>query len=221
MTRTYKWLGGIGYILNFIPYVNAVSAILVGIAWIMMGRETREKVFTALGIMLIILFAGGIGIAITMFASIFAFAPMGAMGPEARPFTRFGAMFGVLITVGVVILAIALTTMVLDIIAHFRAARIFDSKWFKLGGWLRIGAIIAFAIAIPLVIFSVLSMGLQGILGQSAPGAGGPIFGLLFSTLWPLIIAAVISFLATIFSIIAFFAIPEEAPQPESPALAA
>jgi len=32
MARIYKWLGGTGYILNFIPYVNFVSPILVAIA---------------------------------------------------------------------------------------------------------------------------------------------------------------------------------------------
>jgi len=151
-----------------------------------------------------------------MLASILAFAPTepGA-GPSAEP----GALLGILITVGVVFLIIALVAVILDILAHFKAAGIFDSKWFKLGGWFRIGAIIAIVIAIPLTIVSALSMGLQGILGQMAPGAFP--FGLLFSILWPLIIVFVVSLLATIFSIIAFFTIPEEAPQPESLGLAA
>jgi hypothetical protein len=116
-----------------------------------------------------------------------------------------------IIAVAVVILAIALAVLVLDIIAHFRAARVFDSKWFKLGGWLRIVTIIALVISIPVIAFSVLSMGLQGILGQLAPGAFP--FGLLLSILWPLIIVMILSLLATIFSIIAFFTIPEETPQ--------
>ena len=60
MSRTYKWLGGIGYILSFVPYVNFVSSILVAIAWILMGKDTREKVFTVLGILMIALFAAGI-----------------------------------------------------------------------------------------------------------------------------------------------------------------
>jgi len=210
MARTYKWLGGIGYILSFIPYVNAISLILVAVAWIMMGRDTREKVFTALGILLIILFAASIIIVLTIFASIFALIPVGMMAPRAAPFTGLGALLGTMIAVAVVVLAIALAVLFLDVIAHFRAARIFNSRWFKLGGWFRIATIIALVISIPVIAFSVLSLGLQGILGQLTPGAFP--LGLLFSILWPLIIVMILSLLATIFSIIAFFTIPEETP---------
>ena len=181
MARTYKWLGGIGYILSFIPYVNAISLILVAVAWIMMGRDTREKVFTALGILLIVLFAASIAIVLILFAPIFTFLLTGAMAPRAAPFAGLRALLGMMIAVAVVILAIALAVLVLDIIAHFRAARIFDSKWFKLGGWFRIATIIALVISIPVIAFSVLSLGLQGILGQLTPGAFP--FGLLLSIL--------------------------------------
>jgi len=208
MSRTYKWLGGIGYILSFIPYVNAISLILVAVAWIMMGRDTREKVFTALGILLIILFAASIIIVLAIFASIFALIPVGMMAPRAAPFTGLGALLGTMIAVAVVVLAIALAVLFLDVIAHFRAARIFNSRWFKLGGWLRVATIIALVISIPVIAFSVLSLGLQGILGQLTPGALS--FGLLLSILWPLMIVMILSLLATIFSIIAFFTIPEE-----------
>ena len=159
-----------------------------------MGRDTREKVFTALGIMLLVLFVGGIAIAITVLASIFAFAPTGAMSSGAGAPAGLGSLFGVLIAVGVIILVIALITMVLDIIAHFRVARVFDSKWFKLGEWLRVGTVLAVVIAIPLTILSILSMRTQGILGMLGPGAN--VFGLLFSLLWPMIIVLVISLLA-------------------------
>ena len=160
MSRTYKWLGGIGYILSFIPYVNAISLILVAVAWIMMGRDTREKVFTALGILLIILFAASIIIVLAIFASIFALIPVGMMAPRAAPFTGLGALLGTMIAVAVVVLAIALAVLFLDVIAHFRAARIFNSRWFKLGGWLRVATIIALVISIPVIAFSVLSLGL-------------------------------------------------------------
>lgn len=190
--------------------MSAISSILVAVAWIMMGRDTREKVFTALGILLIALFAASIIMVLTIFASIFALIPMGMMAPRAAPFAGLGTFLGTIIAVAVVILAIVLAILVLDIIAHFRAARIFDSKWFKLGGWFRIATIIALVISIPVIAFSVLSLGLQGILGQLTPGAFP--LGLLFSILWPLIIVMILSLLATIFSIIAFFTIPEETP---------
>ena len=116
-------MGGIGYILNFIPYVNFVSPILVAIAWILMGREAREKAFTALGVMLLVLFVGGAAVAVTVLAPILAFAPTGpGAGPSAGP----GALLGILITVGAVFLMIALAAVILDILAHFKAAGIFD-----------------------------------------------------------------------------------------------
>ncbi len=208
MSRTYKWLGGIGYILSFIPYVNFVSSILIAVAWILMGKDTREKVFTVLGILMIALFAAGIALVVTIFTSVFMMIPMGGIGPSAELFERIGPLIGTLIAVGGIILGLVIAVFILDIIAHFRAAKIFDNKWFKLGGWLRIGEIIALVIAIPLIIISIPSSGLGGL--PSAPGAPGFPMGILLSILWPLAIFLIVALLATIFSIVAFFTIPEE-----------
>jgi len=206
MARAYRWLGGVGYILGLIPYVNAISPILVAIAWIMMGRDTRERVFTALGVLLMALFATGI----IMVLAILALIPMGMMGPRATPIIETGALLGILLAVVIVVLAaLVIAALILDVIAHFRAARVFDSRWFRLGGWLRIGAAIALVISIPLIVINMLSAGARGVLGQPAPGAL-PLWPLP-PILWPLIIAVIISLLATISSIIAFFTIPEEA----------
>ncbi|RLI38443.1 hypothetical protein DRO64_11675, partial [Candidatus Bathyarchaeota archaeon] len=71
MARAYKWLGGIGYILTFIPYVNFVAAILVAIAWIMMGKDTDQKLFTLTGILMILVFV----FSIIFVGAIFAMAP--------------------------------------------------------------------------------------------------------------------------------------------------
>ncbi len=208
MSRTYKWLGGVGYILAFVPYANSVSSILVAIAWILMGKDTREKVFTVLGILMIALFAAGIALAATIFTSVFTMIPMGGVVPGARLFEKIGAFVGALIVVGGIILGLVIAVFILDIIAHFRAAKIFDNKWFKLGGWLRIGEVIALAIAIPLIVISILSSGFHEF--PSAPGAPGFPIGILLSILWPLAIFLIVALLATIFSIIAFFTIPEE-----------
>ncbi|HDD66861.1 MAG TPA: hypothetical protein ENG52_04480 [Nitrososphaeria archaeon] len=208
MSPTYKWLGGIGYILSFIPYVNFVSSILIAVAWILMGKDTREKVFTVLGILMIALFAAGIALVVTIFTSVFMMIPMGGMGPSAEFFERIGPLVGTLIAVGGIILGLVIAVFILDIIAHFRAAKIFDNKWFKLGGWLRIGEIIALVIAIPLIIISIPSSGLGGL--PSAPGAPGFPMEILLSILWPLAIFLIVALLATIFSIVAFFTIPEE-----------
>ena len=208
MSRTYKWLGGIGYILSFVPYVNFVSSILIAVAWILMGKDTREKVFTVLGILMIALFAASIALVVTIFTSVFTMIPMGGVTPGARFFERIGAFLGALVVVGGIILGLALAVFILDIVAHFRAAKIFDNKWFKLGGWFRIGEVIALVIAIPLIVISILSSGFRGF--PSAPMAPELPVGILLSILWPLAIFLIVALLATIFSIIAFFTIPEE-----------
>ena len=174
----------------------------------MMGKDTREKVFTVLGILMIALFAASIALVVTVFASVFTMIPMGGVPPGARLFEEIGAFLGALVVVGGIILGLALAVFILDIIAHFRAAKIFDNKWFKLGGWLRIGEVIALAIAIPLIIISIPSSGLGGL--PSAPGAPGFPMEILLSILWPLAIFLIVALLATIFSIVAFFTIPEE-----------
>jgi len=209
MSRTYKWLGGIGYILTFIPYANSASSILVAIAWILMGKDTREKVFTILGILMIALFAASIASVATVFTSLFTMILPGGVAPEARVFENIGAFLGTLMVVGGIILGLAIAVFILDIMAHFRAAKIFDNKWFRLGGWLRIGEVIALAIAIPLIVISILSSGFHEF--PSAPGAPGFPIGILLSILWPLAIFLIVALLANIFSIIAFFSIPEEA----------
>ena len=205
MARTYRWLGGIGYILGLIPYVSFISSILVAVAWIKMGRDTREKVFTALGVLLIALFAAGIIMAVAILMPILALS-MGAPTPLPIPPAAIGPFLGALILVGFALLIMLIAAFILDIAAHFKAAKIFGNKWFKLGGWLRIGTIIALVISIPLIVVSALLAGL----GELA--LGGLSLGLLLSILWPLVIVVILSLLATIFSIMAFFTIPEEAP---------
>lgn len=213
MTRTYKWLGGIGYILTFIPYVNFVSLILIAVAWIMMGRDTREKMFTALGILMIVFFAASISLVIIAFSFLWTLIPMTMPGfpmqpgGEIQPMMPGPFIWGILIA-AVILLVLSIVTVIIDIIAHLRAGTIFDNKWFKIGGWLRVAVIVSLAIAIPLIIISLSSAGILGALGAIRPETMP--FHVLLSFLWPVAIVVILSLLATIFSIIAFFTIPEE-----------
>lgn len=213
MARTYKWLGGIGYILTFIPYVNFVSFILIAVAWIMMGRDTREKMFTALGILMIVFFAASISLVIIAFSFLWTLIPMTMPGfpmqpgGEIQPMMPGPFIWGILIA-AVILLVLSIVTVIIDIIAHLRAGTIFDNKWFKIGGWLRVAVIVSLAIAIPLIIISLSSAGILGALGAIRPETMP--FHVLLSFLWPVAIVVILSLLATIFSIIAFFTIPEE-----------
>lgn len=213
MARTYKWLGGIGYILTFIPYVNFVSFILIAVAWIMMGRDTREKMFTALGILMIVFFAASISLVIIAFSFLWTLIPMTMPGfpmqpgGEIQPIMPGPFIWGILIA-AVILLVLGIVIVIIDIIAHLRAGTIFDNKWFKIGGWLRVAVIVSLAIAIPLIIISLSSAGILGALGAIRPETMP--FHVLLSFLWPVAIVVILSLLATIFSIIAFFTIPEE-----------
>jgi len=213
MGRTYKWLGGIGYILMLIPYVNFIALILVAIAWIMMGRDLKQTLFTVTGVLMIITFVMSIASAGVIFMTIPRFIP-GTMQPSLKtPPTEFLknilAFTGVFVAIGLATAIIGLAELIAEIASHFRASKILQNTWFKVGGWLRIATIIVAVIAIPIMIFTVMSAPemFRGLL----PGMmAGNIFILLMRILWPILIAAILGLLATVFSIIAFFTIPEE-----------
>ena len=220
MGRTYKWLGGIGYILMLIPlYVNfiafLIALILVAIAWIMMGRDLKQTLFTVTGVLMIITFVMSIVLIGVVFTMIPGFIP-GAMQPPLKmPPTEYlkniFAFTGILTAIGLATAIMELAGLIAEIASHFRASKIFQNTWFKVGGWLRIATIIVAVIAIPIMIFTVMSAPemFRGLLPSMM---AGNIFILLMKILWPILIAAILGLLATVFSIIAFFTIPEETP---------
>jgi len=213
MGRAYKWLGGIGYILMLIPYVNFIALILIAIAWIMMGRDTKQTLFTVTGILMIIAFALSIAAVGAIFTAIPGLIPGAARPPTEVPPTeylkRIFAFVGPLVAIGLAMAVIGLASLIAEIASHFRASRIFQSTWFKVGGWLRIATIIVAVIAIPIIIFTTMSI-------PGAPKGVLPsmmaknVFMLFTSILWPMLIAMILGLLATVFSIVAFFTIPEE-----------
>ena len=213
MERAYKWLGGIGYIIMLIPYVNFIALILVAIAWIMMGRDLKQTLFTVTGILMIITFVMSIVSAGVIFMTIPGFIP-GTMQPSLKtPPTEFlkniFAFTGILVAIGLAMAVIGLAGLIAEIASHFRASKIFQNTWFKVGGWLRIASVIMAVIAIPIIILTAMSTpeAFRGVLPSMM---AGNIFALLMRMLWPLLIAIILGLLATIFSIIAFFTIPEE-----------
>ena len=213
MGRAYKWLGGIGYILTLIPYVNFIALILIAIAWIMMGKDTEQRLFTVTGILMIIAFAMSIAVVGVIFAAIPGLLPGAARPPTGIPPTEYlrkvFAFVGPLIAIGLAMAVIGLASLIAEIASHFRASGIFQNTWFKVGGWLRIAAIIMVVIAIPVMILTAMSI--PGALKEVLPSmAAGNVFALFVKMLWPLLVAGILGLLAMIFSIIAFFTIPEE-----------
>jgi len=216
MGRAYKWLGGIGYILTLIPYVNFIALILIAIAWIMMGRDTKQTLFTVTGILMVITFALSIAVVGAIFATvgaIFTAIPGTTRPPTEVPppefLKRILAFAGIYVAIVVAAAAVGLASLIVETASHFRASGIFQNTWFKVGGWLRIATIIMVVIAIPIMILTAMSIpgALKGVLPSMA---AGNIFALFVKMLWPLLIAGILGLLATIFSIIAFFTISEE-----------
>jgi len=161
MARAYKWVGGIGYVLTFIPYVNFVASILVAIAWIMMGRDKDQRLFTVTGILMILVFISSIAFAGAVFAmapGILASIPTMEGAPPLGLLKNVLAHLKIMVALAVAMAALALATVIAEIAAHFRASRIFQSTWFKVGGWLRVGGVIGLIIAMPVAIWSTLQI---------------------------------------------------------------
>ena len=213
MGRAYKWLGGIGYILMLIPYANLAALILTAIAWIMMGRDTKQTLFTVTGILMIITFAMSIAAVGTIFTAIPGIIPGVMRQPTEIPPPEFLketlAFAGIFVAIGVAAAAVGLASLIAEIASHFRASGIFQNTWFKVGGWLRIATIIMIVIAIPIIIFTAMRIpgALKGVLPSTM---AKNVFMLFTSILWPILIAMILGLLATVFSIVAFFTIPEE-----------
>jgi hypothetical protein len=208
MARPYRWLGGIGYILGLIPYIGLISPILVAVAWILMGRDTRERIFTILGILMIVTCSLAIAVAAWLiFLLIWPPAPWGMGGAHGIPAQLLGIVIVILLLAG-----LATASFILDIMAHFRAGRIFNSRWFRAAGWARIilaAALIAAIAFMALTIIPAVPRPLPAIPPPlEAPYAA---FALFLALFWPLAIALLIDLLAIIFSIVAFFTIPGEA----------
>jgi len=206
MSRSYKWIGGIGYVLTFVPYVNFVASILVAIAWIMMGKDTEEKTFTITGALMLASFVLGIILVGILFASLPGLAALSSLKPGIGFFQALGPFLIAFLVTALIAAAVGLATFVFEVVSHFKAAKIFDNTWFKLAGWFRIALIVVAIISIPLIIFNIAGL---AALSHLAPGPS--ILGALLSIFWPLIIVLIIGLLSTVFSIVGFFTIPEEA----------
>lgn len=209
MTRPYRWVGGIGYLLSFIPYVGIVSSLVAAVAWILMGQDTREKIFTITGILMIVTFVVGASTLLLLFMML-PMGIMGMMGGEVpfRPFRGLGQLMVFLVVV-LIAAIIAFASLVLEIISHLRAGKIFNSTWFKLAGWLRVATIIVVVVSVPLLIFQITKN--LATVATTLPdlAQGFALFTLLASLLWPIMLVVVLGLLSVIFSIVAFFTMPE------------
>jgi hypothetical protein len=210
MVLSVKTLGGVGYVLALIPLVNVVSPILIGMAWLRMGSATGQGVFRRAGIFMIASFVVLIALLamlstllLPLLGVIMGFgtgdlssilSALNLFGSSPLAFGLLGSAFALL---GLALVAIVVTIIafVLELVSHFRAAGLFDNKWFRWGGWMRI---VAVALTVAVIGFIFATGGSRSLDAVSA-------------SFLPIIPASIAGFLAIIFSIIAFFTLIEEA----------
>ena len=212
MTRSYRIIGGIGYILSLIPFVTFVGIILTAIAWIMAGGDTRQGVFKATGILMIITLIASVAMIIIAPFSIPFLGMGGVRRPAALPrLSSLLGFVGIILAIAIIVSVIAFVTFILELISHFRAASVYENKWFKWGGWLRIIGIILLVIMIPVIFFTAPSM-----ITPSLPKAGYGIPAALSGILGLVLIPGIVILIGVIFSAVAFFTIPQvPAEQPQ------
>lgn len=221
MTKSYKWLGGIGYILLMIPFINLVGYILIGIAWIMAGADVKQGLFKAAGVVLIIIMVLS-GAIIGLWLPIIYYLMSGLKfeGPSSIiPQKMFQELFGLFITHSFGPLGLFLTLMgvigvvglvgwVLELVSHFRAASVYNVKWFKRAGWMRIITVIVAVIVIASLMFFAFSTAFL----TEIPSR---IFNLMSIYLSTLVILGILGLISIVFSAISFFSIPEATREPE------
>ena len=135
MSESYKILGGIGYILSLIPFINFIGGILAGIGWLGLGKKTGDGVFKATGVLMIISSILGLGLLIAVFST------MGAMPTVGSPEEIIGILAGLTVTliiIGCVAAVIGIVMFILQVVSFFRAGKKFNKGAFKAAGWLSI-----------------------------------------------------------------------------------
>ncbi|MEM4281797.1 MAG: hypothetical protein QXQ70_03595 [Candidatus Caldarchaeum sp.] len=204
-----KILGGLGYIFLIIPVLNIIAPILVGIAWIQMGGRTRQTLFKATGILMIVSFILVIGVFaafFTVLSPLISSALSGFTNLSPTVLLTLMSAVGALVVVSIAAAVFGLVVFVLELVSHFRAADIYALNWFRRAAWMRIIAIILAMV----VVAVVLAMATPTTLPAESFTAS-----IFLLALIPVIIVGV---LAPIFSAIAFFSLPEESLPPPPPA---
>ncbi|MCS6785321.1 MAG: hypothetical protein NZ581_09040, partial [Candidatus Caldarchaeum sp.] len=151
-------LGGIGYILSLIPIANLVAPVLIGIAWLRAGSKTGQTVFKATGSLMIVNFLITLGLVVFLFGSLLPLLLMlpftggvDFLSPESFE-QMFGpnlfGIFGIVAVSGLVLAVLSFVTFVLEIVSHFRAATVLNSRWFRRAAWMRITLVIVLIVIV-------------------------------------------------------------------------
>ncbi|MCF8885308.1 MAG: hypothetical protein QW655_04040 [Nitrososphaerota archaeon] len=218
MSRSYKWIGGIGYILTLIPYVGFVGEFLVGLAWFMAGRDTKQNIFKVAGIFMMLLTILMIAFVFYIFTFL-SYLGLGGLIPMAvgrrilsipsAQITELMEILGPVIVILAVFILVGLVAFILELISHFRAASVYGVKWFRRAGLMRIATIIIFIIILAIIFYLAITTPFYTLFFTRPEG----IFSIILGYLSLIIVPAIFSIISVIFSAIAFFTIPEKIPE--------
>ncbi|RLE86555.1 MAG: hypothetical protein DRN04_19315 [Thermoprotei archaeon] len=204
MGESYKILGGIGYILSLIPFINFIGGILAGIGWLGLGKKTGDGVFKATGVLMIISSILGLGLLIAVFST------MGAMPTVGSPEEIMGILAGLTVTliiIGCVAAVIGIVMFILQVVSFFRAGKKFNNGAFKAAGWLSIVFVLLAIIGVVILIVAVFSI---------AGGAPEEQLGLsLIGSIGMIVLGLVLGVIVNILAAVGFFTLKVEvAPLP-------
>lgn len=203
MSESYKILGGIGYILSLIPFINFIGGILAGIGWLGLGKKTGDGVFKATGVLMIISSILGLGLLIAVFST------MGAMPTVGSPEEIIGILAGLTVTliiIGCVAAVIGIVMFILQVVSFFRAGKKFNNGAFKAAGWLSIIFVLLAIIGVVILIVAVFSI---------AGGAPEEQLGLsLIGSIGMIVLGLILGVIVNILAAVGFFTLKVEVAPP-------
>jgi len=202
--ESYKILGGIGYILSLIPFINFIGGILAGIGWLGLGKKTGDGVFKATGVLMIISSILGLGLLIAVFST------MGAMPTVGSPEEIIGILAGLTVTliiIGCVAAVIGIVMFILQVVSFFRAGKKFNNGAFKAAGWLSIVFVLLAIIGVVILIVAVFSI--------ASGGAPEEQLGLgLIGSIGMIVIGLILGVIVNILAAVGFFTLKVEVAPP-------
>ena len=211
MGESYKILGGIGYILSLIPFINFIGGILAGIGWLGLGKKTGDGVFKATGVLMIISSILGLGLLIAVFSTMGAMPTVGSpeeiIGILANQLSRRNFIKQTTIGALTLISLSGIVMFILQVVSFFRAGKKFNNGAFKAAGWLSIVFVLLAIIGVVILIVAVFSI--------ASGGAPEEQLGLgLIGSIGMIVIGLILGVIVNILAAVGFFTLKVEVAPP-------
>jgi hypothetical protein len=153
--------------LNILGLLTPIPGLLIGLTWVYAGKDRKVSLFTATGIIGLIIF--GLGLTSTLVTWILV--PQNNVLPlNPSTSTQLIPIFFEVAAFAAVVGLLAITHFILETISFFSAGKNFQERMFRLAGWSRIFAIVAAGILFVVIVFLGIMSALSSITGGGPPG---------------------------------------------------